>query len=177
MINLWNWYWVVAGDDTKVWSSRLAGWVPSTDADYVAWVGDDQHVASYIGSMAELYEVFAQQFPRGSPRTYAADARYRKASGGLTITGISTSAPFLTDPTSRNTLANWKMSDGTFIQLSPQQLTTAANAIANFVQACFTCEAQLVAGIDGGTITTLDQIDTAFAAISNTVTGLMADEE
>jgi hypothetical protein len=35
------------------------------------------------------------------------------------------------------------------------------------VQTCFSCESTTLAGITGGTITSLAQIDAAFAAISN----------
>ncbi len=31
------WYWVVAGDKTRVWSSVAGGYVPIDDADYLAW--------------------------------------------------------------------------------------------------------------------------------------------
>jgi hypothetical protein len=39
--------------------------------------------------------------------------------------------------------------------------------MATFVQACFTCESNTLTAINGGSITTLAQIDAAFAAISN----------
>ena len=42
-------------------------------------------------------------FPPGTPRTYAADQRYRKASGGVIVTSLS-AVPFLSDPVSRNTV-------------------------------------------------------------------------
>jgi hypothetical protein len=59
------------------------------------------------------------------------------------------------------------MSDGSFITVDQAKLTTMANDIAGFVQACFTCEANTVTSINGGSITTTAEIDAAFAAISN----------
>jgi hypothetical protein len=59
------------------------------------------------------------------------------------------------------------LSDGSFIQLTPTQLSTATGNMANFVQACFTCEATTVAAINAGTITTQQQVDDAFAAVAN----------
>ena len=44
---------------------------------------------------------------------------------------------------------------------SDADLLKMVNCIADFVQACFTCERNMVSGIDGGTITTLAQIDAA----------------
>jgi hypothetical protein len=113
-------------------------------------------------------------------KQYAAGARYTKASGGVIVTSISPTA-FLSDPVSRNTLANaqayatanaghmtdWKLSDGSFIALDAAQLTTAMDAMTQFVQSCFTCESQQATGIEGGGITTRPQIDAAFATISN----------
>lgn len=111
---------------------------------------------------------------------YSADARNRHATDGVIITSLS-QVPFLTDSTSRNTvnsayqyaqanpahITNWKLTDGTFIQLSNTQMATLNNNITTFVQSCFTCESTNLTGINGGTITTLAAIDAAYAAISN----------
>jgi hypothetical protein len=171
-----NWYWFVGADTDNVWSSARAMNVPISDADYVAWLANHS-MTPQMASMAELEDTLRQSFPRGTPRTYAADARFRKASGGATVGG----KPYLTDPVSRNTLGSahdyavanpghitdWKLADGTFIKLDEPGLAHALQQIATFVQSCFSCESTLVTGIDGGTITTLAEIDAAFAAISN----------
>jgi hypothetical protein len=113
---------------------------------------------------------------------YSADARYRRASAGVKITTISSST-FLSDPVSRNTVnsaydysqaqggswsINWKMSDGSFVTLSKGSISTLMNNMAGFVQACFTCENNNLTAINAGTMTTLAQIDAAYAAVSNT---------
>ena len=133
------------------------------------------------GPAHDLEATLALVFPPGTPRAYAADARYRKASGGMIITSLS-AVPFFTDPLSRNTVnsawdymnakgtgnsIDWKMSDGSFILLSTTQMNIVMNDMSVFVQSCFTCEANLNAGITDGSITTLAQIDAAFRAISN----------
>jgi hypothetical protein len=173
-----DWYWIVGGDQANVWSSARAMSVPVSDADYTAWLIAYQ--PSQIATMDDLYNLFSGQFPPGSLPTYNADARYRKATGGVIVTSLSPVA-FLTDPVSRNSLANaneyikstpgstvnWKMADGSFIILSGAQLTTAVTAIATFVENCFACESTNLDAINGGTITTLQQIDDAFAAIAN----------
>lgn len=48
-------YWIVAGDDSQVYSSARAGFVPVDDAEYAAWSGSG--TATRIVSMAELEDV------------------------------------------------------------------------------------------------------------------------
>ena len=112
---------------------------------------------------------------------YTANARYNHASGGVVVTSLGGSVPFLSDPQSRNTVnsaydymilkgtgtVQWKLSDGTFVTLDKTKVTTLMNDMAGFVQSCFATEASTMASIGGGTITTQAQIDAAFAAISN----------
>lgn len=175
-----NWYWIIGADTGNVWSSARAMLVPTTDPDYVAWSGLGLQPLT-MASMADLEATLANTYPPGTPRTYAADQRYRKASGSVIITSLS-DVPFLSDPVSRNTIArahdyavanpghitDWKLADGvTFIKLDEPQLAHAVQQIATFVQACFSCESTLSAGITDGSITMLAQIDAAFAAISN----------
>ncbi len=38
MYNRSNWYWLVAGNTTQVYSSATGAYVPSTDATYEAWL-------------------------------------------------------------------------------------------------------------------------------------------
>jgi hypothetical protein len=170
-----DWYWIVAGDQANVWSSGRAMSVPVADAGYVAWL-DAGNAPSQAATMADLENVLATQYPPGTPRTYNAFARYTKASGGVSIGG----KPYLSDPVSRNTAASahdyavanpghitdWKLADGTFTQLDEPGLAHVVQ-MATFVQACFTCESNTLTAINGGSITTLAQIDAAFAAISN----------
>lgn len=35
--NIFDWYWIVGGDATKVYSSKVGDYVPSTDPTFVAW--------------------------------------------------------------------------------------------------------------------------------------------
>jgi hypothetical protein len=180
----YNWYWLA--DDARVYDSANQVITNDQNAGYVAWKVNNAPSSwprddAGNQTVAALQEVLAPYNLFSNLTYYTADARYRKAGGGLTINSISP-VPFFTDPVARNTLANaneyakvtphttdWKLSNGSFIQLSPTQLTTATNAMANFVQACFTCESTTVNGINGGSITTRAQVDAAFAAIPNVV--------
>jgi hypothetical protein len=174
-----DWYWFIGADTSNAWSSKSCSLVPTTDTNYVAWTQMDC-APSNAATMADLEAVLREVYPRGTMKTAAADARFRKASGGVIIQSLSPAA-FLSDPTSRNTMASalsyardnpgattqWKMSDGTFITVIEADLQNMVNTTAGFVQSCFTAESNLVTGITGGSITTLQQIDDAFAAISN----------
>ena len=155
--------------------------MPVTDPAYVAWL-DRMKYAPLKDTMADVEAALAEVFPRGTPRTYSAFSRWRKASGGLTVTSIS-EIPFLTDPTSRQAvysaydfvsarsgaIVQWKMSDGSFVAMDQAKLETVTNAISAFVESCFACEGTVAAGIDDGSITTLAQVDDAYAAVSNVV--------
>lgn len=175
-----DWYWFIGGDTGNVWSSARAMLLPVSDSTYAAWAAVDGNFTQTVASMDELKATMAISFPAGTLWTYAADRRFRKASGGVIITSLSPAA-FYSDPVSRNTVnsaynyavdnpaavTQWKMSDGTFITVDKTKLGIVVNTMAGFVQSCFTCESNMVAGIDNGSITTLAQIDAAFNAISN----------
>jgi hypothetical protein len=200
-MNILDFYWIIGGSATEVYSGATNTLVPVTDQTYTDWSATK--VASPIASEAELAQalqsvgsqlpawLFAAKdtfiqpsvgnYTEGQLAAYNADARYRHASGGITVTSLS-AVPFLTDPTSRNTVnsayqyavvnpahvTDWKMSDGSFIQLSNTQLATLNDDMTMFVQSCFTCESANLTAIIGGTMTTLAAVDAAFAAISNT---------
>jgi hypothetical protein len=62
-----NWYWKVAGETHRVFSSARASYVPSDDTLYLAWVAADDPDASSIASEAELFDLLATQYPAGLP--------------------------------------------------------------------------------------------------------------
>lgn len=106
---------------------------------------------------------------------YAAAVRYAKEIAGCTVGGVAY-------PSDRETQAKlttvalfaqvdntqtfqWKLADGSFSEtLSAAQMIAVAAAVGGYVNSCFAEEAEVVAEIDGGTITTREQIDAAFAA-------------
>jgi hypothetical protein len=202
MINIADHYWIIAGSATDVYQSKSNTLVPVGDADYAAWQaakGD----ASPIASEAELAETLqangsplpawllaAPSFIQPTPTTYtteqlkaySADARYRYASGGVVVTSVGGSVPFLTDVVARNTInsaydyltaqgagasVSWKMSDGSFVTIDTAQMTTVMNSVAAFVQSCFAKESTNMMGIEEGSITDLATIDNSYASISN----------
>jgi hypothetical protein len=58
VFDIYNFYWVVAGDSAQVYSSRLRNYVPVSDADYTAWASDGTK-AIVIDTEANLGGVFA----------------------------------------------------------------------------------------------------------------------
>ncbi|MGB8840764.1 MAG: hypothetical protein WCC64_06810 [Aliidongia sp.] len=55
-----NWYWIIVGSSTQVWSSTQLAYVPIADATYTAWLAAGNR-ATNIGSAAELVQVMQQQ--------------------------------------------------------------------------------------------------------------------
>lgn len=53
-----DWYWIVAGDETKVFSSARGSMVPASNATYQAWLADGT-LPTRIASKAELGDVLA----------------------------------------------------------------------------------------------------------------------
>ncbi len=53
-----NWYWIVAGDASKVYSSKLGDYVQVSDATYQAWLSGG-NLPTNILSADELAEVLA----------------------------------------------------------------------------------------------------------------------
>ena len=58
--NVYDWYWVVAGSTTQVYSSASGDYVPIADATYVAWLAEPDHQPNRAASEAELGEVLAR---------------------------------------------------------------------------------------------------------------------
>lgn len=58
IFNVFNWYWIVGGDLTKVYSSKTGDYVLVSDATYVAWLGAGG-IATLIDSEVSLGQVLA----------------------------------------------------------------------------------------------------------------------
>lgn len=53
-----NWYWIVGGDETKVFSSKSGSFVQSDNSTYMEWVNEGG-TPTHVVSKAELGEVLA----------------------------------------------------------------------------------------------------------------------
>ncbi|PWU76220.1 hypothetical protein DK867_02810 [Ochrobactrum sp. POC9] len=105
---------------------------------------------------------------------YAAAKRWEKEVGGIELNGLTVA----TDDRSKTMISGarvaamanpdfttaWKGSGGEFAPLDASAVVAISDAVLAHVSNCFATEAQVLAGIDAGTITTVEQIDAAFAA-------------
>ncbi|CAI8793905.1 hypothetical protein EMIT0P12_20050 [Pseudomonas sp. IT-P12] len=89
--------------------------------------------------------------------------RFDAEVAGITVAGV----PVYTDRTTQNKLTaaafralrnpeytvDWKCTNGSFITLNAEQITAIADAVGDYVQACYTREGELVAAFNDGTYT------------------------
>lgn len=120
-------------------------------------------------------ETFAPPVPppvdQAALLAYAADRRWRCETGGIVVGGV----PVATDDRSKVMIMGarikadadasyelrWKGADGAFLLIGAGQIIAISNAVLAHVDACFAVEADVVAGIEAGTVSTFAQIDAA----------------
>lgn len=104
---------------------------------------------------------------------YAAAKRWEKEVGGIEINGLTVS----TDDRSKTMISGarvaaqndpdfttqWKSSNGSFVTINAAAVIAISDAMLRHVSDCFAIEAQVLAEIEAGTISSLEQIDAAFA--------------
>jgi hypothetical protein len=109
-------------------------------------------------------------------RAAAADARWRRETGGITVSGI----PVHTDDRSKMMLmgariqataapgfsTQWKGADGQFVTLDAATIGALSDAVLAHVDACFAREQEVLAAINAGDVTTLAEIEQAFADVN-----------
>jgi hypothetical protein len=176
-----------------VYSSATNTTVPVDDAAYVAWaaintaspIASEAELAGVIKSYGILPAwlfLAADTFIQPTPTTYTpeqlkaytADARWRKEQGGLTlVSGI----PIKTDDRSQAKIngargvaesnasltTQWHAADDAFYDLTAAQVITMSDELQAHINNCFAISADMRDQITAGTVTTLAQIDAAFA--------------
>jgi hypothetical protein len=108
-------------------------------------------------------------------KSYTTFSRWKKEQGGLTLTS---GKPIKTDDRSqakingaklmaidKTTTYNpfWHFADDSIAQLAATDVINMSNDLQTHIDHCFTISAQTKSEIDAGTVTTLAQIDAAFA--------------
>jgi hypothetical protein len=180
---------------------------PVTDSDFAAWldanggalpplVADESEVEYYVKDVLPAWlfnadDTFIQPTPtthtQGQLVAYAAEARGTRMASDLVVNGL----PWSTDPLTYGslnsafiyvqqktaTVFSWKLLDGSFITLDKTDIIALHDAANDFGQNCFACEDATLDKIEAGTITTLEEIDAEFAAVSNVFTGLRDAKE
>ncbi|WP_245422133.1 DUF4376 domain-containing protein [Rhodoplanes serenus] len=134
----------------------------TTSSEYRAWVA--------AGGVAEPVQATPVDLA-----AYAADARWRRETGGIVVGGI----PIATDDRSKLLISGarihaevdpawstvWTAADGVRHPVSAAQVIAISAAVLAHVDAAFRLYDEVVAAIDAGTITTPAEIDAAFAAV------------
>ncbi len=171
-----NWYWIA--DDGRIFSSARGYNVTADDDGYEAFVASVGAAPIWprdtVGGQTEQ-SLDAALAPYGVGRTligYAAQKRWEKESGGLTVSGI----PIATDDRSKQMIlgariaadadagftTQWVGEDGSVYGLNAAQVIGISNAVLAHVQNCFAIFAEVSADIASGEITYREQIDAAF---------------
>jgi len=142
------------------------GWPEDLDVRAVAGDVEPGWVLQESGALAP------PAAPAVDLTAYAADARWRKETGGIEVAGVTVA----TDRGSQAMVAGahayvtqapeatirFKALTG-FATLDAEAVTAVALAVGAHVQACFAIEADVLEAIEAGTITTTAAIDAAFA--------------
>ena len=187
-------YWAIAGSTTEVYSSAANALVPIADPDYMAWtaakgeptpIDSEEELAEVLKPHAvvrpwlfnapSFIQPAAGVYDAGQLKAYSDDARWRKEQGGIIttqgfpiktddraqakITGVysaSLAVPAVVTP--------WRAADGLIVQLDAAGMAAMNDDLLTHINNCFAISADNYAAIDAGTMTTLDEIDAAFAA-------------
>jgi hypothetical protein len=137
-----NWYWIVGGSNSQVWSSASLSYVPVRDTTYVAWLAAG-NLPTLINSTADLYVVMATQVVPAL------------LSAGVTIASTGTPAlngPYTLDPISQVQITaigagiaagkglpggggtfNWPTATGTLVAFSSANFLNFATALETFL--------------------------------------------
>lgn len=105
---------------------------------------------------------------------HTAQKRWEKEVGGTIVGGMA----IHTDDRSKSLImgarmvaeadldftTDWKAADGSFVTIDAATIVAVSNAVLAHVASCFAIEAQVIAAIGNGAITTTGEIDAAFAA-------------
>ncbi|MCM2399790.1 DUF4376 domain-containing protein [Rhizobium sp. S153] len=171
-----NWYWIK--EDGSIYSSASRAFVDADDTAFVAWRSAGATPTPYprdeLGNESEA-ELAAILLPYGiyvRLADYAAAKRYALETGGFVCGGHL----IATDRESQSKIGNgalaatvtgsefatsWKCADGSFIDMNQTGMLAMATAVMKFVSSCFSVEAAVVQGVQAGSITTREAVDSA----------------
>ncbi|MFZ5715746.1 MAG: hypothetical protein ACOY3N_23210 [Bradyrhizobium sp.] len=175
-----DWFWIVAGDASRVFSSAAGNFVALDDPAFVAFSAKYQ--PTNIASEDELLGVLAEQAPGLVVQTqkgliaYANRRQWALAVGGYRATIGGVQVDFATDPTSLGLISgkvsrlqqpnapeslNWQTGPASFVTIAAADFIAVASNIADFVQSTFDALNAVLIKIAAGQITTAAQVDAA----------------
>lgn len=176
-----DWYWVAS--DGRLFSSSRQALIKPTDAAYQMWCNGggvaypwpvDEAGAQTDAALQAAFKGYGLFV---NLAFYAADLRWQKEVGGVTVNGMRVA----TDDRSKLMLAGarsaaeadqgfatkWVAVDGSVHDIDAAGVVALSNAVLAHVAACFRVYAEVVTGLSASppTISSRDQIDARFAAI------------
>jgi hypothetical protein len=181
MTTLYNprdWYWIVGGDQERVFSSKAGTYVSPEDTAYAEFL--QSYGPTSIATEAELLEVLSQQAPDVVMETklgliaYANRLQWAMATGGYMATINGQQVPFSTTPESLGLISGkvarlqqpnppatilWQVGPSDFVNIAAADFEAAAIAIADYVQATFDVLSAVMIKIKSGQTTTKAQVD------------------
>jgi hypothetical protein len=180
--NPFNWYWLVTGNVSQVFSSAAGNYVPVGDATYVAWLNGGSS-PSRIVSEQELLEVLAAQAPSVKAQFKAGLLAYAQAKASGLIAGLNSytadgvtikSDATATTRTDLNARAAWGASNqtasdpwidnlGGVTEVTGAQYVALAPLVTNYWLSIYPALATVLTAINASppTITTFAEIDSA----------------
>jgi maltose-binding protein MalE len=190
-----DWYWKI-GDAGDIYSSKRNTYVNSSDSNYQAWLINGGF-APPIQTEAEVWyytkdvlpswlwdgTTFSQPavgaYTTTQLKAYAQLVRENTANGGMTAEGI----PILTDDFTRTRISNARTaaeadaaytttilgSNGVLYPVNATQVIAISDDVIAFGTNLANTYAMVHNEIDSGQITTLAEIDSAFAAVTKSI--------
>ena len=184
-----------APEGSKLYSSKRNTYVPDTDPGYVDWIQTNrfaQWVSAESDIWVNLQTVLSEWLWNGETFSQPADGQYHQYQlqqysalmrWQTETKGITTSAPqkipLRTDDRSKQMIGNaaaqarinssfatsWVGADGKIYPVNATDMIKMGDEVAAWVDKCFDKYAQTDADIKSGTLTTLKQIEDAYASI------------
>ncbi|WLB66021.1 DUF4376 domain-containing protein [Bradyrhizobium japonicum] len=181
MFNPYAWYW--RADDGRIFASARQITVDETDPDFIAfsqqtaptpWPRDE----AAEQTAAELQRVLFPYQIAVDLKAYAFYLRQQKEHDGCPVTGVTGMTEVRTDLNAQTLInryhqvaasnaaftAPWVLPDRSTVMLDQTAINALFDQTSAFIVGTYTTYNEVVTGIDGGSITTIDQIDQAFGA-------------
>ncbi|MCA1452119.1 DUF4376 domain-containing protein [Bradyrhizobium sp. BRP22] len=180
MYDPYDWYWLA--DDGRLYSSAETTLVQSDDADYVAWTEAGNVATTWPRddqgnqTAAELQRVLFPYKLAVDLKAYAFYVGEQKEADGCAITGVAGLTEIRSDANAQLLISRyhqavasdpsftvpWILPDRSTVTLTATEINSIYDQLTAFIVRNYRTYSDVIAGVDGGSITTTDQIDTAF---------------
>jgi hypothetical protein len=175
-----SWYWLAT--DGRVYSSQQQAVIPDTDQGYLDWIAAGNTPSTWPaddqGNQTDwaMQQVLAPYIIPVDLKSYARLTRDTVIVSGCTITGVAGMTEIATDPYSQNVVGSyhsfaaadpafavaWVMPDRSTVLLANADIISVYDQEQAFFKEQYDTYTQVIGDIDGGSITTTDEIDLAF---------------